>query len=70
MTSLGTKGRVSRTRRNGARLTWPFWAEVADLVRADAGNPDWQLREAEPVAVHWFRLLEPAAAPTARPASR
>ncbi|MGI8612734.1 MAG: ASCH domain-containing protein [Nocardioidaceae bacterium] len=45
-----------------------FWAEVADLVPADAGDPKWQLREAEPVVVHWFRLLEPAAAPTARPA--
>jgi uncharacterized protein YhfF len=36
-----------------------FWAEVADLVRADAGDPAWQLREAEPVVVQWFRLLEP-----------
>ena len=45
------------------------WAEVADLVRADAGDPTWQLREAEPVVVHWFRLLEPAAAPTGRPAA-
>lgn len=45
-----------------------YWAEVADLVRADAGDPNWELREAEPVVVHWFRLLEPAAAPTARPA--
>jgi len=45
-----------------------FWAEVADLVRADAGDPNWELREAEPVVVHWFRLLEPAAAPTAGPA--
>ncbi len=34
-----------------------FWAEVTDLVRADAGDPKWQLREAEPVVVHWFRLL-------------
>lgn len=38
-----------------------FWAEVADFVRADAGDPDWQLREAEPVVVHWFRLVEPTA---------
>jgi len=35
-----------------------FWAEVADLVRADTGDPDWQLREAEPVVGHWFRLVE------------
>jgi uncharacterized protein YhfF len=36
-----------------------FWAEVADLVRADAGAPEWQLRASEPVVVHWFRLVEP-----------
>jgi uncharacterized protein YhfF len=36
-----------------------FWAEVADLVRADAGDPEWQLRASEPVVVHWFRLVEP-----------
>lgn len=41
-----------------------FWADVADLVRADAGDPDWQMRESEPVVVHWFRLLEPPAAPS------
>jgi uncharacterized protein YhfF len=44
-----------------------FWNEVTDLVRADASDPTWQLREAEPVVVHWFRLLESSAAP-ARPA--
>ncbi|MDP9397731.1 MAG: ASCH domain-containing protein [Actinomycetota bacterium] len=36
-----------------------FWAEVADLVRVEAGDPEWELREAEPVVVEWFRLLEP-----------
>ncbi len=41
-----------------------FWADVADLVRADAGDPDWQLRDSEPVVVHLFRLLEPPAAPS------
>jgi len=40
-----------------------FWNEVADLVRADAGDPSWQLREAEPVVVHWFRLVGSAAEP-------
>jgi len=35
-----------------------FWAEVIDLVRSDAGDPGWELREAEPVVVQWFRLLE------------
>lgn len=36
-----------------------FWDDVAELVRADAGDSAWQLREAEPVVVQWFRLLEP-----------
>ena len=26
-----------------------FWGDVAELVRADAGDPAWELREAEPV---------------------
>ncbi len=39
-----------------------FWAEVADLVRTDAGDPTWELRDAKPVVVHWFRLLTPATA--------
>lgn len=34
-----------------------FWNDVTDLVRADAGDPTWQLREAEPVVVHSFRLV-------------
>ncbi len=34
-----------------------FWAGVADLVRAEAGDPDWQLRDSEPVVVQWFRLV-------------
>jgi len=34
-----------------------FWHDVTELVRVDAGDPDWQLREHEPVVVHWFRLL-------------
>jgi hypothetical protein len=36
-----------------------FRAEVADLVRADAGDSEWQLRACEPVVVHLFRLVEP-----------
>lgn len=35
-----------------------FWSDVAELVREEAGDPEWQLRDAEPVVVHWFRLLE------------
>ena len=42
-----------------------FWNEIADLVRADAGDPDWQLRDTEPVVVHWFRLVRPTAVPAA-----
>jgi uncharacterized protein YhfF len=38
-----------------------YWTGITDLVRAEAGDPDWVLRDAEPVVVHWFRLL-PAAA--------
>lgn len=34
-----------------------FWADVRDLVRDDAGDPSWELRENEPVVVHWFRLV-------------
>ena len=34
-----------------------FWADVAELVRADAGDPDWQLRDSEPAVVHWFGLV-------------
>jgi 5-(carboxyamino)imidazole ribonucleotide synthase len=26
-------------------------------VRAEAGDPAWELRESEPVVVHWFRLV-------------
>lgn len=37
-----------------------FWGEVAHLVREESGDPDWQLREAEPVVVHRFRLVESA----------
>jgi len=35
-----------------------FWAEVTDLVRRDAGDPGWELRETEPAVVHWFQLLD------------
>jgi len=35
-----------------------YWGEVADLVRQDAGDPDWVMRDSEPVVVKWFRLLE------------
>lgn len=35
-----------------------FWSDVKHLVRADAGDPSWELRDAEPVVVHWFRVVE------------
>lgn len=47
-----------------------FWGEVADLVRQDAGDPGWQLRETEPVVVQWFRLLQPTLEDQERPADR
>ena len=34
-----------------------FWADVTEFVRADAGDPEWRLRDAEPVVVHWFRVI-------------
>lgn len=36
-----------------------FWHDVAHLVRDDAGDPDWELRETEPVVVQWFRVVHP-----------
>lgn len=35
-----------------------FWAAVAHLVRDESGDPEWALRDSEPVVVHWFRLVE------------
>lgn len=37
-----------------------FWNEVRDQIRNDAGDPEWCLRDAEPVVVEWFRLVEPS----------
>lgn len=34
------------------------WRSTADLVRADAGDPAWELRPDEPVVVERFRLVE------------
>jgi len=56
------KGRASPARTSGDGTMWRFWNEVTDLVRDDAGDPTWELREAEPVVVHWFRLVETGAA--------
>src|SRR5579875_1729885 len=35
-----------------------FWNETAEMIRAEAGDPAWSLRTAEPVVVQWFRLSE------------
>jgi uncharacterized protein YhfF len=35
-----------------------FWNETAGTIRAEAGDPKWTLRRAEPVVVEWFRLLD------------
>jgi len=40
----------------GALLTRAFSDQTADMIRADAGDPNWQLRDNEPVIVEWFRL--------------
>ncbi len=40
-----------------------YWNEVTNLVRSHSGDPTWQLREAEPVVVHWFRLIKTGTAP-------
>jgi hypothetical protein len=37
-----------------------FWQPIADMIRADAGDPNWQLRDNKPEVVEWFRLLERA----------
>lgn len=35
-----------------------FWSHAQHLIREDAGGPDWTLRNAEPVVVQWFRLID------------
>ena len=35
-----------------------YWTEVTELVRSDAGDPRWTLRDTEPVVVQRFRLVE------------
>jgi uncharacterized protein YhfF len=39
-----------------------YWTGISDRVREEAGDPTWQLREAEPVVVQWIRLVRPAGA--------
>ena len=38
-----------------------YWRELADLIRAESGDPAWTLRDGEPVVLHHFRLVETAA---------
>ena len=35
-----------------------YWRSTTDLVRADAGDPAWELGAGEPVVVERFRLVE------------
>ena len=35
-----------------------FWARTHHLIREDSGDPDWTLRDAEPVVVQWFHLID------------
>ena len=53
------EGEGFRTVDEWHRAHVSFWADVAELIRAEAGDPGWQLREAEPVVIHWFRLVPP-----------
>ena len=40
-----------------------FWRETIELIRADADDPAWELRDSEPVVVEWFRLADGAERP-------
>ena len=35
-----------------------FWGEIVEMIRTDAGDSTWELRDSEPVVVEWFRLLD------------
>jgi len=37
-----------------------FWSELTDVIREEAGDPEWELRNGEPVVVEWFRLVNEA----------
>jgi len=43
-----------------------YWTGLTDMLRSEAGDPGWQLREAEPVVVEWFRFLDSGGTPTVR----
>jgi uncharacterized protein YhfF len=34
-----------------------FWNSLVTEIRAESGDPDWELRDAEPVVIQWFELL-------------
>lgn len=34
-----------------------YWSHLVDEIRVESGDPDWQLRDAEPVVIQWFELL-------------
>lgn len=35
-----------------------YWSRIEHLIREDSGDPNWTLRNAEPVVVEWFQLVE------------
>lgn len=37
-----------------------YWTDTTKLIREDAGDPAWELRDNEPVVVQWFRRLDAA----------
>lgn len=43
-----------------------FWKEAADMIRAEIGDPAWELRTTEQVVVEWFRLLDDSEDPDSR----
>ena len=40
-----------------------FWADTIEAIRADAGDPNWQLRANEAVRIEWFRLIDDQQSP-------
>src|SRR5699024_12575965 len=38
------------------------WDEVRTQIRAEAGDPDWCVRDPEPDVAAWFRLVDPLGA--------
>jgi len=57
---------TSMDRSAGIPSGSPLQVPNRNVLRSEAGDPGWELREAEPVVVEWFRLLDSGGAPTSR----